>query len=131
MVTLITNALEYRVVVPGPAVSFRSTKARTYKRLIRKLSAPVFKKPTDSQMLDVRLDYFHTAPRKVDMDNVAKCVLDALNKIAYKDDRLVRLQSATSHYLAFPLQISGGPVDLVKPLAKHTEYLIVRVRLAH
>ena len=79
---------------------------------------------------EVRLDYFHSSVRRFDMDNVAKCVLDAMNGIAYTDDRLARLQSATAHDLSRRFTLSGGPVDLVKPLRKHLDYLLVRVRVA-
>jgi hypothetical protein len=64
------------------------------------------------------------------MDNVAKCVLDAMNQIAYTDDRLARLQSATAHDLTRRFTLSGGPVDLVKTLRMYSDYLIVRIRMA-
>jgi hypothetical protein len=64
------------------------------------------------------------------MDNVAKCVLDALNGVAYIDDQLATLQSARAHDLRKRVQIADGPVDLVKPLRDHAEYLFVRIRLA-
>lgn len=62
------------------------------------------------------------------MDNVAKCVLDALNGIAYVDDRQVPRQSAHAHNLRERFTLSGGPVDLIKPLVAHAEYVFVRVR---
>jgi hypothetical protein len=64
------------------------------------------------------------------MDNVAKCVLDALNGVGYVDDQLARVQSATAYDLRHIIHIHGGPVDLVKPLRDHAEYLFVRIRLA-
>jgi len=89
---------EYRLVVPGRAISFRSSKCKEYKRLIRRAARPLFPKPLPGPRVTVKLDYFHTERRRVDMDNVAKCVLDALNGIAYVDDRQVRLQGC---YLVF------------------------------
>ncbi len=72
------SATEYRLVVPGPAISFRSKHAVTYKNLIKELTLPVFRKPITRRAVELRLNYFHMRPRKMDMDNVAKCVLDAL-----------------------------------------------------
>jgi Holliday junction resolvase RusA-like endonuclease len=128
MVTRIYTVPEYRLVVPGPAVSFRSQKAKGYKSLIRKMARPLFSHPLRDSTVEVRLDYFYRARRRVDMDNVAKCVLDALNRIAYVDDRQVRLQSATGYSLLEPVRIRGGPVDLIKPLAQYGQYLFVRIR---
>lgn len=65
----------------------------------------------------------------MDMDNVAKCVLDALNGVAYVDDKQVRVQSAKAYLLRSPVEIWDGPVDLIKPLSKYEEYVFIRVRL--
>lgn len=127
--TRTTRAVEHRFVVPGKAVSFRSPHAPRYKKLVRSLARRTFPRTASAQPLEVCLDYFHRAPRRVDMDNVAKCVLDALNGIAYVDDQQVQHQASQSHDLTRPLLLQGGPVDLVKPLAEHTEYLFVIVRV--
>jgi len=119
---------EYRLVIPGRPVSFRSRQATDYKRLVRRLAERVFHDPLSDQTVEVRIDCFHTGRRRVDMDNVAKCVMDALNDVAYVDDKQVRLQTATAHWLQEPVRIYGGPVDLVKPLAQHDEYVFIRVR---
>lgn len=63
----------------------------------------------------------------MDMDNIAKCILDALTGIAYSDDVQVDLQSSTDHDLSTMIRISGS-VDMVKPLAKHEEYVFIRIR---
>jgi Holliday junction resolvase RusA-like endonuclease len=80
--------------------------------------------------VELRLDYFHRSRRRFDIDNLAKCVLDALNGVAYVDDQLASLESATAHDLRRRIYIYGGPVDLVKPMRDHDEYLFVRIRLA-
>jgi Holliday junction resolvase RusA-like endonuclease len=119
---------EYRLVLPGKAVSFRSPKAGVYKSLIQDAAHRIFVKPIAGDIVEVRLDYFHLSRRRMDMDNIAKCVLDALNGIAYVDDRQVRLQSAEAYSLASVIRITQGVVDLIKPLAQHEEYLFIRVR---
>jgi hypothetical protein len=64
----------------------------------------------------------------MDMDNIAKCVLDAMNGVAYVDDRQVLHQYSRAYDLSEPFWLSGGPVDLIKPLARHAEYIFVRIR---
>ena len=63
------------------------------------------------------------------MDNISKCILDALNGLAYVDDWQVTVQSSSAHDLAELAHLPEGPVDLVKPLQKYTQYLFVRIRV--
>lgn len=123
------SILEYRIVVPDRAISFRSQQASAYKRRVRNAARRVFPSPASNRIVSVLIDYFHTKPRRVDVDNVAKCILDALNGIAYVDDRQVTIERATAHSLQSVVHIPGGPVDVVKPLARLQEYVFIRVRL--
>lgn len=61
------------------------------------------------------------------MDNISKCVIDAMNGIVYSDDLQVRLQSSCSFDISKPVRMSGIPVDIVKPLVSINEYLFVRL----
>lgn len=125
----IVGAVEHRFVVPGRAVSFRSPNAAAYKAKVREcLPAGLRRQPLRTPF-EVRLDCFHSSPRRFDMDNVAKCVLDAMNAVAYTDDQLATLQSAKAHDLRHRVTLSGGPLDLIKPLRRHRDYLVVRIRL--
>ncbi len=130
MTTRLFSATEYRFVVPGPAVSFRSPKAKDYKARVRREAAKVFPSPPVEKSVDVWIDYFHLKRRKVDTDNVAKCILDALNRVAYVDDRQVGAVSSRAFSLLSVVELPGGPVDLVKPLKDFSEYTFVRVREA-
>ena len=116
-------------MIPGRAVSFRSPAAMSYRRLARRCAGRVFRRPLHVA-LEIRLDYFHLHARRVDMDNVSKCVLDGLNGLAYKDGRLATVQASRSHDLRTRVDLHDGPLDLVKPLRRHKEYLFVRIRLA-
>src|SRR3712207_4836416 len=118
---------EYRIVIPGKAVSFRSPKSGDYKNLIRDAAQRIFARPIVGDIVEVRLDYFHLSRRRMDMDNIAKCVLDALNGIAYVDDRQVRLQAAEAYSLTSVIRITQGVVDVIKPLAQYEEHLFIRV----
>jgi Holliday junction resolvase RusA-like endonuclease len=126
----IVRVREYRFVVAGRAVSFRSPSAKAYKRAVRRVARGFLPTNPIAEAVELRLDYFHSQPRRFDMDNVAKCVLDALNGVAYVDDQLACVQTATAHDLRRRVYLHGGPVDLVKPLRDHDDYLFVRIRLA-
>lgn len=125
---LFSHFPEYRFVVPGQAISFRSRRAKKYKQLVRRIAKDVLPERLIGQFIEVYMDYFHSRPRRLDMDNVAKCILDALNGVAYVDDKQVRMQSAKAYLLRSPVEIWGGPVDLIKPLSKYEEYVFIRVR---
>ncbi len=128
MTTRVYRATEYRLVVPGRAVSFRSKHAKSYKDLVSRLAFSLFSAPASGEEMEVRIDYFHSSRRDMDMDNIAKCILDALNGIAYVDDQQVSLQSAAAHSLLSIVNLPQGPVDLVKPLAQFEEYTMIRIR---
>ena len=119
---------EYRIIIPGKAKSFRSPKSGDYKTIIQQAAKRIFTRPMSGDTLEVRLDYFLLGRRRMDMDNIAKCVLDALDGIAYTDDRQARLQTATAYPLASTITIEDCVVDLIKPLAQYEEYLFIRVR---
>ena len=120
------NIPEFRLVVPGKPESFRTKRAVSYKKRVRQMAQNVFALPLLGRV-HVFLDYFHTRRRRMDMDNLSKCILDALTGVAYLDDRQVFLQSSVDHDLTSVTRISGC-VDLVKPLADFEEYVFVRIR---
>jgi Holliday junction resolvase RusA-like endonuclease len=127
--TRIVSALEYRLVVPGKGVSFRSPDARDYRAAVLRAARAVLPATPYDQQVELRLDYFHVSARRFDMDNLAKCVMDALTGIAYTDDRFARLQTSAAYDLTHRVDIQGGPVDLVKPLRRYRDYLFLRIRI--
>jgi hypothetical protein len=56
--------------------------------------------------------------------------MDALNAIAYRDDRQVHVVRAQAHFTGDTFVLPEGSADLVKPLATYPEYLFLRVRAA-
>ena len=121
---------EFRFVVPGRAVSFRSPLAMRYRRRVARCARAALPRKPLEVPFEIRLDYFHSTERRFDMDNVAKCVLDGLNKVAYRDDLLASVQSSKAHDVRECTWLRGGPVDLVKQLRTYENYLFVRIRLA-
>ena len=120
------KVLEYRLVIPGRAKSFRSPSAKQYKHKIRQLADFIFKRPL-KWAIEIKMDYFHNQNRRMDMDNIAKCIMDALSGVAYPDDKVVRLQKSMSHDLRNHIQI-WDTIDIIKPLDKYEEYIFVRIR---
>ena len=92
------------------------------------MAQAIIPEPFVGEIVEVRIDYFHTNRRRVDMDNVAECILDALNGVAYADNQQVRLQATTPYSLGSPVRIYGGRIDIIKPLAQYNEYVFIRVR---
>lgn len=109
---------EYRFVVPGRAVSFRSPKAGAYKLRVQEAARSAIDKPLPGPV-EIRVDYFHNSHRRMDMDNIAKCIMDALNGLAYIDDRQARLQTSRAHDLSAIVLIMDGPIDLVCTSERH------------
>lgn len=57
-----------------------------------------YSKKKKQEMLDGQL----YPTKKPDIDNIAKCVLDALNKLAYRDDTQVVKLHMEKHYAEIP-----------------------------
>jgi Holliday junction resolvase RusA-like endonuclease len=127
MVTILHNR-EYRFIVAGKAESFRTAAAPKYKAKVAQAASMVFAEPLANQMVEIRIDYFHLQSRRMDMDNVAKCIMDALTGIAYQDDKQVSSQRSSSHHLRKLFRLNDEPVDIIKPLKDYDEYVVVRVR---
>ena len=119
---------EYRFVIPGKAESFRTAAGPKYKAKVAELAREVFDQPLVDKKVEIRINYFHTKTRRMDMDNVAKCIMDALNGIAYEDDQQVSSQRSTSHHLENYIRLSDEPIDIIKPLMGLDEYTFVRIR---
>jgi len=118
---------EFRLVIPGRGYSFRTQAATSYKRRIRRIARGVFPSPTSSPV-EISIDYFHSSPRRFDLDNLAKCIIDALSGIAYLDDKQVRRHITVGHNLRTSVIIHDSPVDLVKPLRRYSDYVFIRVK---
>ncbi len=130
MTTVIESRKEFLLVIPGRARSFRSPVASEYADTIRAIAQDCITSPFQENDIEVRLDYFYKGRRRVDMDNVSKLALDALNSVAYFDDRQVRIQSSRSHCVDEVVSIHREVFDIVKPLRDLDEYMVIRVNSA-
>ena len=92
--TVARKQREFRFWVPGKPESFRVPAARDFKSRVAAAAGAVFRTPLSEQNLEIRIDHFHQLDRAADMDNIAKAVMDALNGVAYVDDKQVKRQSS-------------------------------------
>jgi Holliday junction resolvase RusA-like endonuclease len=103
-----------RTVRKGDRVwSFTPKKVAAWEKIIREEALKHFEQPFSGPLaLELifymkrpksrrKEAYVHTTP---DLDNLEKAVLDGLNEVAYKDDRLVVAKSAIKRYV-----ITGKP----------------------
>lgn len=92
-------AKTYQFTVPGPPVPkgrprVGRTGARTpvrtkaHEKLIWSYALKAMVRPIEGPVM-MWIDFYLTRPEQGDVDNMAKCVLDALNLTAYADDRQV------------------------------------------
>ena len=125
---VIDPKIEYLVIVPGKARSFRSHYAKIYQDRVRKAAREVVTAMLHSDDIDLKVDYFYRENRNLDMDNITKNVMDALTDVAYLDDKLVKTQNSNAHKVDEVVHVSREVFDIFKPLATHKEYLVIRIR---
>jgi Holliday junction resolvase RusA-like endonuclease len=96
-----------RVVTKGKRrFAYTRKKVKEWENVVREEASKHFEKPFDRPVVvsltfymprSRRLDFW--APTTPDLDNLEKSVLDALNGVAYTDDRLVVAKSASKRYV--------------------------------
>lgn len=128
MTTIIEPKIEYLIIVPGKARSFRSRYVKQYRDKVRKAARRVITEMFQTDDIDLKIDYFYRGNRNVDMDNITKNVMDALTDIAYPDDKLVKTQSSRAYKVDEIVYVKREVFDIFKPLASYKEYLTVRIR---
>ncbi len=76
---------------------------------MRKSAKKCIKRPIISNDVEIEICWSYSTPENwpKDVDNIIKPSLDALNKIAYKDDKQVRSVTSTRFDLNSPCLISG------------------------
>lgn len=78
--------------------------------------------------LSVLLVFFHNGPTSLDVDNVAKPILDALNGIGYDDDGQVVELISRKTPLAPTLSVRDAPDELLDRIQTGESFVFVDVR---
>lgn len=103
---------EYRIVVPGrpkpkerPRFSPRSGRAFTpkttldYEAYVRECSAGIVTEPFEGNALTFIVDVYFKQRNHGDLDNYVKIAQDALNKVAYRDDKQIKHMEGHLHFV--------------------------------
>ncbi len=88
--------------------SFTPKKVATWEKTIKKEASKYFEKPMEGPIMVTMIFYLERpnsrridtwVPTTPDLDNLEKSVLDALNGVAYPDDRFVVAKNAQKRYV--------------------------------
>ena len=72
----------------GKAITYTPERTKTWEQWVRAHALEHCVDPTDGYW-DVTLTFYRKSGRKVDIDNLSKAVLDALNGVVWIDDKQV------------------------------------------
>lgn len=121
-------------VVLGPPISCRQSKPH------RKLNLAAWKAKVRTEVeskwaaapltgkLKAIVINFHTGDEPpVDVDNLSKPILDAMNKLVYDDDRQVRQAEITHIRIDAPMVIAGASKILVNAIQAGQQFVYVRI----
>jgi endodeoxyribonuclease RusA len=117
------------IIVPGIPVSIqmRGIALQDWKRKVASAASRKFAEPSDKRDIAIAVTYFYRVPPKFDADNMSKPICDALNKIAYHDDRQIVERVVRRVKLAHPFRIWGLPKELVLALREGRDFVFIRV----
>ena len=88
--------------------SFTPKKVAAWEKIIKSEASKYFEKPMDGPIMVTMIFYLERpnsrridtwVPTTPDLDNLEKAVLDALNGVAYEDDRYVVAKNAQKKYV--------------------------------
>lgn len=124
---------KYWILVPGKPASGRAKKKaakvrRTkYKNAVGTIAAQIFDQPIQGR---VQVDIYHFYKSDpIDLDNLAKPILDGLKGVAYNDDRQVQPLHTDRVQLNASTTISGVTSPLIpKALADNKECVIIGIK---
>lgn len=101
----------YKIVVPGrPKPKERPRFARghaftpkttlDYEAYVRECAAGIVKEPFEGNSITFIVDVFFRQKNHGDLDNYVKIAQDALNKVAYRDDKQIKHMEGHLHFVA-------------------------------
>lgn len=117
------------VVVTGHPVSIQGdSKPKTYWK--SKVAAEAVK-VCPSQLLDqdlvITITFFHERKPRFDTDNVCKPICDALNGIAYQDDKQLIERHARLRDLNGAFHIKGVAPEIATAIANGSEFVSIEI----
>lgn len=123
-------ALLFDFCVDGPPISQQAKGASKQRWKDKVLAAAQAVWPTGNPPINtpvfVRITYYFEGAR-LDVDNMVKPMLDALNGLAYPDDNLVCDSTARARDINGSFRVRGLSPHLATAFAKGTEFLHVEI----
>jgi hypothetical protein len=117
-------------VVPGPPISnqspgpglqkWRATVAAEAQRRWRKA---ILQGPLKAIIINFHLD----DEPSLDVDNMAKPILDAMQEIVFEDDRQIRQAELTHARIDVPFVVAGASMLLVSNIQAGKQFVYVRI----
>jgi Holliday junction resolvase RusA-like endonuclease len=126
--------MRFEVAIPGIPRAYRAASCPAWQAHVRGVAArawPAAHAPYQDE-LSIVLIYFHLGTTTIDLDNMAKPILDALNGLVYADDRQLSQMTVRKTQLTSPAVVRSPSAPLTAALVLAWEsrsgfvYLAVR-----
>ena len=117
-------------VVPGPPISNQSPglNLQNWRTAVAAEALKHWSAATLAGKLKAIIINFHTGDKpSVDVDNMSKPILDAMQNIVYEDDRQIRQAEITHLRIDASLVFVGAPKVLVAAVQAGDQFVYVRI----
>ena len=127
--TLGTGFTPRLIVVVGHPVSIQGdSKPKTrWKAKVAAEAARVFPSQLPDQDLVITITYYYDSKPRFDVDNICKPVCDALNGIAYQDDKQLVERHARFKDLSGAFRIKGVALEIATAIADGSEFVSIEI----
>ncbi len=119
------------IIVKGRPVSVNasSTHKNWWKSKVAAEATKVFATPIDMTHNDLRvtITFFYDSLPDFDTDNISKPICDALNGIAYHDDRQLMERNARVRRIDGSFRIKGVDPELVVAIAEGEDFVSIKI----
>lgn len=100
-----------------------------WKNRVATVARCVFTLPLTADNVKVQITVYHNRLPTFDTDNVSKPIVDALNHIAYNDDKQVKDRTVRKRDLNGSYRIKGVPPELAVALAEGEDFVCIEVKI--
>jgi hypothetical protein len=119
-----------RIIVVGGAPSSANASIRTrnaWKSKVRVKARAAWKSPWKYRDLRIEIQFFRCKSRMWDAENISRLVCDALEGIAYADDRQIVQRQVEIRSIRGPFEIVGANKKIVDAVARGKDFVAITV----
>jgi len=116
------------VIVKGIPKSIQAQSVADWKQQVTNAARQVFSAPLAGNSITVRITVFYNKRPTFDTDNISKPIVDALNNVAFIDDKQVMERTAKRQKINGSFRIKGVEVALAKAIAEGDDFVCIEVR---